>query len=64
MNIEKVENKKPLLNGYCEKCIYRKVYVSEDENDFENWFCSTTKLITTCVPCTMVVSCEDFKERK
>lgn len=64
MNIEKIERIRPLLNGYCENCIYRGVYVDEDDNDFENWFCSTARLITECVPCTRIVSCKDFKGRK
>lgn len=55
----------PLLNGCCDKCIYRGVYPDEgDENNPENWFCSVTKLIIEPVPCTHIRQCGDFMEDK
>lgn len=49
--------KKPVEN-LCENCKYKGVYRGEDKDNFENWYCRKTILVSSFVPCTRIISCE------
>lgn len=46
----------------CENCRHKGVYDEGDDDNFENWFCWKTKLLTSYVPCTNIKSCEVSKQ--
>lgn len=46
----------------CKNCRHKGVYDEGDDDNFENWFCWKTKLLTSYVPCTNIKSCEVSKQ--
>lgn len=44
-------SQKPYLY-LCENCKYKGVYPEGNKDNFEDWFCYKTKLISSYVPCT------------
>ena len=46
----------------CQNCRHKGVYAKGDKDNFEDWFCWKTKLLTSYVPCTNIKSCEVLEQ--
>ena len=46
----------------CQNCRHKGVYAKGNKDNFEDWFCWKTKLLTSYVPCTNIKSCEVSKQ--
>ena len=46
----------------CQNCQHKGVYAKGDKDNFEDWFCWKTKLLTSYVPCTNIKSCEVLEQ--
>lgn len=56
-------SQKPYLY-LCENCKYKGVYSEGNKDNFEDWFCYKTKLISSYVPCTRIKHCEISNSEK
>ena len=48
----------------CENCKYKGVYLEGNKDNFEDWFCYKTKLLSSYVPCTRIKHCEISNSEK
>ena len=48
----------------CENCKYKGVYPEGNKDNFEDWFCYKTKLMSSYVPCIRIKHCEISNSEK
>ena len=48
----------------CENCKYKGVYPEGNKDNFEDWFCYKTKIISSYVPCIRIKHCEISNSEK